>query len=83
MKVIWILPIIGALLGALVFVLTIGSAKGAPQEAAGFAMAMALAVIPYVLVRAVQAMSTSSLEDDTRRVARATEHMAGTTKPPK
>lgn len=82
MKAIWILPIIGALLGALVFLFTISVAKGSPQEAAGFAMAMALAVIPYVLARAIQEMNKSSIEADTKRIASAVEHMASTTKPP-
>ncbi|HPJ36692.1 MAG TPA: hypothetical protein PK358_17785 [Spirochaetota bacterium] len=52
-KVLWILTIVFSILGALLFVGTIASSNGAPQEAAGSAMALCLAVIPYVLSRAV------------------------------
>ncbi len=44
----------GALLGMVQLVLTHATAESAPQQAAGFAMAMAYAVVPYVLARAVQ-----------------------------
>lgn len=67
MKAIWILPIIGALLGSLVFLLTMGAAGSAPQEAAGYAMSMALAVIPYVMARAIDAMTDDPVETNTRR----------------
>ncbi|WP_092000077.1 hypothetical protein [Polaromonas sp. OV174] len=45
---------IGAVLGAIVLVIGFAGAKGAPQEAAVAALAIALAVIPYVLARCVQ-----------------------------
>ena len=54
MQVLWMCTIIGAVLGAIVLVLSFVSANGAPQEAAGAAIAVALAVIPYCLARAVQ-----------------------------
>lgn len=78
MKALWILPIIGAILGALTFLLTLASARGAPQEAAGHAMALALAIIPYVLVRAVYAMTETRTEVDLRRIATAVEKMTDT-----
>lgn len=52
-KALWIITIIFSILGALVFVGTVASSNGAPQEAAGAAMALCLAVIPYVISRAV------------------------------
>jgi hypothetical protein len=76
MKALWLVPIIGALLGSLVFLLTLASATGAPQEAAGHAMAIALAVIPYVLVRAVYFMTETRVEIDTGRIAIAVEKLA-------
>ncbi len=78
MKALWLLPIIGAILGSLVFLLTIGAARGAPQEAAGHAMALALAVIPYVLVRAVYFMTDNPVEMDVKRIANAVEKMTDT-----
>jgi len=53
-KVLWIITIIFSILGALVFVGTVASSNGAaPQIAAGAAMALCLAAIPYVISRAV------------------------------
>ena len=42
--------------GALLF-LTVKTANGAPQEASGAAIAMAICVIPYVFARACQAFT--------------------------
>lgn len=78
MKVFWLLPILGAVLGSLVFLLTLGAARGAPQEAAGYAMAMAIAVIPYVLTRAIQFMTDSQVQIDVKRIADAVEKMTDT-----
>lgn len=44
----------GASIGGLQLYLTFTAAESAPQEAAGAAMAVACAVIPYVFVRALQ-----------------------------
>jgi hypothetical protein len=43
--------IVLALLAGLVFVVGMSAAKGAPQEAAIAGMALAMAVIPYVIFR--------------------------------
>lgn len=80
MKFIWIMPIIGALMGSLTFLATLGLADSAPKEAAGYAMAMALAVIPYVLAKAIYTMGTTKVEADARRIAEAVEHLAKTAK---
>jgi len=53
MKVFWWLAIIGAVAGAFGLVAT-WAANGAPQQAAGAAIAVALAVLPYCLARAVE-----------------------------
>ncbi|HQP50264.1 MAG TPA: hypothetical protein PKX12_16180 [Spirochaetota bacterium] len=52
-KVLWILTIVFSVIGALLFVGVLSSANGAPQEAAGAAMALCFSVIPYVISRAV------------------------------
>lgn len=44
-----ILTIIGTVIGALVFFVTIVSANSIPQQAGGTTMALAFAVIPYCL----------------------------------
>ena len=56
MKFLWILTAAGAVLGTLVWLLGVVSAKGAPQEAAAAAIGIALGVLPYVFTRAVQEM---------------------------
>lgn len=52
-KVLWILTIIFSIIGAVLFAGAMSSANGAPQQAAGAAMALCFAVIPYVISRAV------------------------------
>ena len=51
-KFLWVLTVIGSVLGALVALLGVVGAKGAPQEAAAAAIGLAFAVIPYCLARA-------------------------------
>ncbi len=48
------LSMVGSVVGALVLVGGLASAKGAPQEAAVAACAVALAVLPYVFFRVLQ-----------------------------
>jgi hypothetical protein len=48
----WLLPIGGALAGALTFVEMYYLADSAPQQAAGAAMAATWAILPYVVARA-------------------------------
>ena len=45
---------IGAVFGALVLLIGVSSAKGAPQEAASAGVAIALGVLPYVSYRVLQ-----------------------------
>jgi hypothetical protein len=53
-RICWGMTAIGAFSGAGQFVFTVANAESAPQQAAGFAMAVAYAVIPYVFARAAQ-----------------------------
>ena len=48
----WILTALGSVLGALVAIVGVLAATGAPQEAAAAAVGIACAVIPYCLARA-------------------------------
>lgn len=49
-----VVAMIGAILGGLVLIMTFTSANGAPQEAAGAALSLGLAVIPYCLAAIFQ-----------------------------
>ena len=49
----WIIAIIGSVFGGLTLLLTFMSADSAPQEAAGAALALGLAAIPYCFARAI------------------------------
>ncbi|MBE8596869.1 hypothetical protein [Xenorhabdus sp. BG5] len=65
MKILWLLVIFGSVLGltmGLIPALTM--AESAPQEAAGAAIAVACAVVPYCIARAVSMLSDSSKKDD-------------------
>lgn len=69
--ILWAFTLLGALLGGLVIIFTIAAAKGAPQEAAGYAMACALAVVPYVFTKAALAISAASRKESTDRIVQA------------
>lgn len=53
----WAITWIASVIAGLILAWTLTSAKGAPQEASGAALAMAFAVIPYVFTRALEAMT--------------------------
>jgi hypothetical protein len=53
----WFLTILGSLAGALTLADTFTEAKSAPQQAAGAALGVGLAVIPYCLARAVSELN--------------------------
>ena len=48
------LTALGAILGGFILILGVAAARGAPQEAASAAMAMAITFIPYALFRLAQ-----------------------------
>ena len=56
MKALWILTIVGAVIGGLIAVLGVFAVSSAPQQAAAAAIGVALAAIPYCLARAVSEM---------------------------
>lgn len=55
----WLCTLIGVAIGALQFAMTMTASAGAPQQAAGAAMALCFAVIPYVFTRAIEGFYTS------------------------
>jgi len=61
-NILWILTLLGALGGGLTLLGVTFSANGAPQQAAGAAMAAALAVIPYCLARAFSELGATNTE---------------------
>lgn len=72
-NIIWIFPLLGALAGGVIILATMGLSKGAPQEAAGYAMACAFAVVPYVLARSIAAMSDNESHIELKRLVRFLE----------
>lgn len=56
MKILWILVAVCSVVGFCQGVLMVFGANSAPQQAAGAAMGIAWAVIPYCFVRAIQMM---------------------------
>jgi hypothetical protein len=71
MRIVFLLPMIGAIIGGLIVMLTIASGGNAPQEAAGYAMACAFAVVPYVLAKSIQIMYEDSPSKLTEKVVEA------------
>lgn len=69
-RLLWALVILGVLAGGFVLFATLTIAKGAPQEAAGAAVAVALAVLPYCLARAADGLAAISAESKTARSVR-------------
>ena len=72
-KLLWLIPIAGAVLGGFIALVTMASSASAPQEAAGYAMACAFAVIPYVFARAIHEMVDQPWQRDLRRIASSAE----------
>lgn len=66
MKALWSLAILGSIAGGLVAIATLATASSAPQEAAGMAIALAAAVIPYCLARACQFVATDQALQELR-----------------
>lgn len=53
----WIITLLAACIAGAVLFITLTASSGAPQEAAGAAIALAVCVIPYVFTRACQAFA--------------------------
>jgi hypothetical protein len=69
MKVLWVLVILGVAAGTIQFVEVLTSMSiSAPQQAAGGAMAVEYAILPYCFVRAIQFMVESPSERELKRL---------------
>jgi hypothetical protein len=60
----WVITVLAACIAGAVLALTFTAANGAPQEAAGAALALAICVIPYVFTRASQAFTEMDRQRD-------------------
>lgn len=75
MKALWIVTLVSTSFAAMALLVSLASAKGAPQEAAGAAIACAMAIIPYVFTRAIQGLSSRPRQQDVQEVVRAIESL--------
>lgn len=73
---------LSACLGGLMLLLSFAGAKSAPQEAAGAAIAIALAVIPYVVLRCAQIAEDRKGQKALARIAELMEAQANGGSPP-
>ena len=58
----YVLTTIGGIIGIMILVFVLTSATGAPQEAAGAAIAIACAAIPYCIARSLHEMRRAHIE---------------------
>ena len=61
--ILWIVVALCAAYGMIEYFNMMSNAQSAPQQAAGAAMAMAVAVIPYVFVRAISKIEITKKRD--------------------
>lgn len=73
MSFVWVLTLICTLASGVVILITMSSAHSAPQEAAGYAMACALSVVPYVFAKAGESIIKASKRDSVDRIVEAIE----------
>lgn len=66
----YILVLAGCAIGGFQFLLALAAAESAPQQAAGAAMALGWAVLPYVFVRAIDRMVASERQAQTNELLR-------------
>ena len=64
----WVVTIISSCIGGIILLFTLVSSSGAPQEAAGAAIAIAFTVIPYCIARAYEKLRQESLAKVLERV---------------
>jgi hypothetical protein len=60
--VLFVITIVAAIISAILLLVGVVRANGAPQEAAAEAMAAAITIIPYCMARSVEALSKSGKE---------------------
>ena len=63
MKALWIVVMASSVIGALLLIST-AFADGAPQQAAGAAMGVGCAAIPYIFVRALSEIRNDRSEEE-------------------
>ena len=73
MTFVWVLTLMCTLASGFVILFTMAGAHSAPQEAAGYAMACAMAVVPYVFARAGESIIRASKRDAADRIIDAIE----------
>jgi hypothetical protein len=64
----WIVTILACIIAGFALIATIFDSSGAPQQAAGAAIAAAVAIIPYVFSRAVTELSESKMEKQNEQI---------------
>jgi len=72
----WLVTLLGACAGGISIITTALMATSAPQQAAGYACACALAVVPYVFTRAAHMLQTESGAKETTRIVAAVDRVA-------
>lgn len=65
MVVFWVVTLLAACAAGFQLVDTFASATSAPQQAAGAALAVAIAVIPYIFTRCLQSIREADWHDET------------------
>lgn len=78
MRIVYVFPLIGAIIAVLITLGTLVMTNSAPQEAAGYAMACAFAVVPYVLARSIQIMYEDSPSKLTDKIIEAIRNGSAT-----
>lgn len=74
--VFWFVTVLASIAAGFVMIGTGLGAKSAPQEAAGYAMACAFAIVPYVFSRAAQLGSQKSSDHNTKLIVEAIDRLA-------
>lgn len=59
----YVIAALSSVAGGLVLLVTVGGSASAPQQAAGAAIAVSLAVIPYIFARCIDLTFARSRED--------------------
>lgn len=75
MRFFWVLTLLSCLAAGLIMLLTMASGGSAPQEAAGYAMACAFAVVPYVFTRAAEAIAGLTSRESVAKIVTAIESL--------
>lgn len=75
----YLLTILGGILGTFVLVVSAFSSAGAPQQAAGAAIAVALVAIPYCMARAFEKFRQEPIAKTLERLLRTDQGSSGRT----